>query len=331
MSSLAVINLIIATFIILGGPLGVIFYFEARERVHRRKLDDVSYAVQFEPPEGLTPTEVGVLVDDQAHVRDILATIFDLANRGYMRIREVRSGSGNISFELALLKSDFREDIKLKPHESYIMGLFLGAGNLCLLEDVLGSGVLKSAREAIEKRVFGQLTVLGFYSGRPVGKAANHFKQVLMGLLSPMMMLMFVPSFGENIMVVILYSIFVSAFFAVWLSMIYGRINHAVTDAGLDARRQALGFREYLMRAEKFRLEWQIGKQVFGEYMPYALAFDVLGPFIEAEANYFDAVPDWFEGTHMAEEVERVTRFVSDVAGLAVLFGATVNEFLDSK
>jgi hypothetical protein len=48
-------------------------------------------AVQYEPPAGLSPGEAGTLVDDQAGIRDITATLVDLAVRGYIVIEERES------------------------------------------------------------------------------------------------------------------------------------------------------------------------------------------------------------------------------------------------
>src|SRR5262249_51214073 len=45
-------------------------------------------AVQYEPPAGLSPGEAGALVDDQAGIRDITATLVDLAVRGFIVIEE---------------------------------------------------------------------------------------------------------------------------------------------------------------------------------------------------------------------------------------------------
>jgi hypothetical protein len=45
-------------------------------------------AVQYAPPDGMTPAEAGTLVDDDAAMRDITATIVDLAVRGYLVIEE---------------------------------------------------------------------------------------------------------------------------------------------------------------------------------------------------------------------------------------------------
>src|SRR4029077_14908001 len=45
-------------------------------------------AAQYEPPDKLTPGEVGTLVGDSADMRDITASIVDLAARGYFTIEE---------------------------------------------------------------------------------------------------------------------------------------------------------------------------------------------------------------------------------------------------
>ena len=47
--------------------------------------------VQYDAPDGLRPAEVGTLIDERVDLRDISATIIDLAVRGYLTIREVKT------------------------------------------------------------------------------------------------------------------------------------------------------------------------------------------------------------------------------------------------
>ena len=47
-----------------------------------------SIAVQYEPPDKLTPGECGTLVDNEAAMRDITATLVDLAVKGYLTIEQ---------------------------------------------------------------------------------------------------------------------------------------------------------------------------------------------------------------------------------------------------
>ncbi|HET7042244.1 MAG TPA: DUF2207 domain-containing protein, partial [Gemmatimonadales bacterium] len=49
--------------------------------------------VQYEPPKGMTPGEAGTLTDESVDMRDITATMVDLAVRGYMKITEKERGS----------------------------------------------------------------------------------------------------------------------------------------------------------------------------------------------------------------------------------------------
>jgi hypothetical protein len=48
-------------------------------------------SVQYEPPPGLVPAEVGTLIDESADMRDITASMVDLAVRGFLRIEEVEN------------------------------------------------------------------------------------------------------------------------------------------------------------------------------------------------------------------------------------------------
>ncbi len=45
-------------------------------------------SARYEPPEGMTPAEVGALADNKADLRDVTATLVDLAVRGYVTIEE---------------------------------------------------------------------------------------------------------------------------------------------------------------------------------------------------------------------------------------------------
>ena len=52
-------------------------------------LREAETPVEFEPPEGLRPGELGTLIDFEAGTLDVTATIIDLAVRGYLKIEEV--------------------------------------------------------------------------------------------------------------------------------------------------------------------------------------------------------------------------------------------------
>ncbi len=88
-------------------------------------------APQYKPPDGLTPAEIGTLMDNSPDMRDITASMVDLAVRGYIKIEEhERTGLvamfGGTSYSFQLLK-ELDEWTELQPHERSLMsGLFNG-------------------------------------------------------------------------------------------------------------------------------------------------------------------------------------------------------------
>lgn len=93
-----------------------------------------SVVVKYEPPEGMTPAEVGTLIDHEAEMRDITSTLVDLAVRGYVGIEEQQEKK-----LLGLITSTEyvfhrRTPPELAPpllahEERFLSGLFAGASS----------------------------------------------------------------------------------------------------------------------------------------------------------------------------------------------------------
>ena len=86
--------------------------------------------VQYEPPDKLTPGECGTLVDNQAAMRDITATLVDLAVKGYITIEQKdQSGllgphaSPRLRFPSEKASDQWND---VRPHERASSGLFFG-------------------------------------------------------------------------------------------------------------------------------------------------------------------------------------------------------------
>src|SRR5258705_12032317 len=102
-----------------------------RRRGRDPRIGD-AIAVRYEPPAGLTPAEVGTLVDERADLDDVTSTIVDLAIRGWLTIEEV-----DTTQLLFFSHKDYRlrrrpapSGQSLKPHESKLVdGLFESAAS----------------------------------------------------------------------------------------------------------------------------------------------------------------------------------------------------------
>jgi hypothetical protein len=101
-----------------------------RRRGRDPKLGPVT--TRYEPPDAMTPAEVGTLVDGKPDMRDITATIVDLAVRGYLHITESESGGvfgffSSKDYTFALKKP--REEWSgLKTHERDLLDAMFGTG-----------------------------------------------------------------------------------------------------------------------------------------------------------------------------------------------------------
>jgi hypothetical protein len=94
------------------------------------------FPVEYAPPDGLRPGQVGTLIDERANPVDVTATIVDLAVRGYLRIEEIPKKGlfGKPDWWLAKRKEE--DDSLLRYERILFNGLFSGADSLDV-EDAL--------------------------------------------------------------------------------------------------------------------------------------------------------------------------------------------------
>src|SRR5205814_8273658 len=81
-------------------------------------------AVEFEPPQGMRPAELGLILDESADPKDVTASIVDLAVRGYLTITDIPELFGRHDWQLTQKSGDVS---KLLPYEKTLLdGLFAG-------------------------------------------------------------------------------------------------------------------------------------------------------------------------------------------------------------
>jgi hypothetical protein len=262
-------------------------------RVPLRGGDPV--AVQFTPPAGLRPGEVGTLIDEKADVVDVTATIVDLAVRGWFTIEEIDkpgrfqagdwqlneiqpppSGEGLTDYETRLLNSLFESGspVKLSSLRQHFASDFKKTQAL-LYDDVTGRGWFRGNPSSVRARWAG----LGLLF-------------TLVGAGATFLLARFT-TFGLGGIAVLLPGLLLLA--------LSGRMP-ARTAKGTAARTQALGFRLYLTTAEADQIRFEEGQDIFSRYLPYAIVFGVAerwaGIFAELARRGVDVVtPTWYFGT----------------------------------
>lgn len=274
--------------------------------------------VRYEPPEGLTPAEVGTLLDEKADIDDITATILDLAVRGYLEIEELPS-----SFFLFLSNRDYQLrrlrhlDAGAREHEKELVGgLFSGSDRVKI------SGLknkFHTRLPEIRKALYHQLSRQhGFFPASP--DRVRHFWRVggfvVMGLAFVCLSLQLLAV--RSALPVVL---------AGGIVVLFSGAMPRRTRKGRRAYEEILGFREFLTRVDADRLERSGGRSAgrFEQVLPYAVVLGVADQWADAFADVYTEPPSWYHGTGRGHFAPR--EFVSDLGhGLS-----TVGQTLQSK
>lgn len=299
------------------GVFGLMWYvWYARGRDPRLHPITVAY----EPPDALTPAELGTLIDNSPDIRDVTATVVDLAVRGFLRIEEDQQPVlfglwSNTSYRLHLVKAR-TEWSALKAHEHKLLaGLFPDdAFTVVALSDLRNR--FYTHLDGITSSLFNQLVSRGYYGRRP-----DRVKQTYLAI-----------GVGTGMLFILL---------AAWLSGQYGlsmqtgvfagilsgliiigfsRIMPARTIRGARALEKILGFEEFLTRVESDRFQRVVKTpQMFEKFLPFAMALGVEQNWVRAFDGIYTQPPSWYQGTSLAEF--RPGRFVNDLSQMSAAAG----------
>ncbi|HSE83299.1 MAG TPA: DUF2207 domain-containing protein [Thermodesulfobacteriota bacterium] len=263
-------------------------------------------AVKYEPPKDLTPAEAGTLMDERADILDITSTIIDLAVRGYIKIEEVESTKyiffSDRDYKLIRLKESGGNE--LKNHERKVFsGVFTGkAGddaNQVMVSDLRNK--FYTHLPGIRKALYSELVSSGYFLTDPE-KIRSIFKWVGIGIMAASIYL--IPHWGIKL------SIVVSGL----LILIFSRFMPRKTQRGSLAKEEVMGFREFIERAERDRIE-RLAKDdptLFDRVLPYALVFGLGDRWAEAFRDMYSQPPSWYNSPNYTRSFSS-NMFVNDL------------------
>ena len=257
-------------------------------------------AAQYEPPDQLSPGEAGTLIDNSADMRDITASIVDLAVRGYMLIEEHEH---NRLFGLVhdkdynfILQKDRSEWAKLKPHEQVILnGIFtLGTVNETVPMSSLENHFYTNLSD-IKSRIFESLVTHGYYRRRPDSVRASYVGGgVVIGVLTVWGGISIAASMGMAPLTFALAGIFTGIIICA-----FGWFMPAHTEQGARAMEGVLGFEDFLNHVESDRFNKTIKTpQMFEKFLPFAMALGVEKNWSKAFQGIMTQPPQWYRGSY---------------------------------
>jgi len=258
---------------------------------------------RYEPPDGLSPAETGTLVDNRADLRDITATLVDLAVRGFLVIEE-RDREGLLglwSSKDFTLRRQKEQPGDLKLHERAVLhGIFLGRGDAVDLSDLKNE--FYRELPGIRDLIFDALVGRGYYARRPDQvRTTCWVVAAIVGVTS-----FLAAALAGNAAVDLLggspVTIFVAGALSAAVVFAFGWVMPARTAAGAQALEGVLGFEEFLARVESDRIA-RVEKtpEMFEKFLPFAMALGVEHQWARAFEGICQKPPDWYRGASVSD------------------------------
>lgn len=269
---------------ILGGGILFSLYWK-----NGRDIDGgQAVAVEWSPPEELTPAEVGTLVDEHCDMPDIVSTLVDLAVRGYLIIEESETEkllfltSTDYTF---IKRPDAPSEAELLPFErQFLQGIF-GSGERTTLAELKNK--FYQHLPGIKSAIYRSLLDKHLFTTNPETTRTTY---VVLGIIIAAGGGFLWASAGSawGIGMIITGLIF----------FLSARAMPAKTARGSKMLRQCLGFQRFIELAEKDRIRVLADKDptVFGRMLPYAIVLGVADQWADAFKDLITEAPDWYIG-----------------------------------
>ena len=253
---------------------------------------------QYEPPDQLSPGEIGTLIDNSVDMRDITATIVDLAVRGYMVIEEKKvdhllglTHSTEYFFEL---KKPAAEWAALKPHEQQLLSGFFPFGDA---GETVSLSSLKnkfySNLPPMRSQIFMSLVGRGYYTKRPDSLRASY---VGVAVVITVVLIWGGAALGRQMGMTQAPFLLAGAITGL-IVFGFGWFMSARTVTGARELEKLLGFKDFLEHVESDRFNRMIKTpEMFEKFLPFAMALGCEKNWSNAFQGIYTQPPEWYRG-----------------------------------
>ncbi|MFC1632852.1 DUF2207 family protein [Patescibacteria group bacterium] len=239
---------------------------------------------EYDPPKGMAPATMGVVLEEKYKPHFTAATLVDLAVRGYLKIKELEKGKIFKGKDYQFIKSEPTRksfgDRELNAYEKELLGGIFQSSDepkVSALKNKLATEV-----RSIQKKIYTNVVKDGFFVKNPdsVRKAYYGVGSTLISLGFVGMFFLFIgaPLIVDGILVII-----------------FGRFAPKRTEKGKLAEEHARGFYDYLHTAERFRLQ-DLTPETFQKFLPYAMIFEIEDEWAKRFKDMAMEQPDWYQG-----------------------------------
>jgi len=245
-----------------------------------------------EPPSNLPPGMAGTLIDEKAGIKEVIATIVDLARRGYLHIEELTEDDedGYSIRDFRYIQRKAPDDL-LRPFERYLLEKLFAGQQERKLSQLKNQFYKYNAK--VQEMLYDAVTEEGLFVRNP-----NKTRQTWMGIGLGLLMLTIllscmVPALLSPITDMGLLLMLGPFIFAIGL-IILSRNMPRKTQKGADEAAKWLAFRTYLKNLDAYT-NLEKATELFERYLPYAIAFGLEERYLKLwEPVKNVPVPSWY-------------------------------------
>jgi uncharacterized membrane protein len=271
---------------------------------------------QFDAPDGLTPSQVGTIIDERADNADLSADIVNLAVQGYLKINrlEVKKMFGT--------KTDYRLDklhggggIK-EEFQRELLGQLFKKGRKEVKLSSLKNKFYKDLAN-IRKMVYKSMVKKKYFVQNPE-RVRLSYRIIGIAILVV----------GDVVGIMAQNFIAIGSFSLAGILIIgFSFAMPVKTKRGVIVREHVLGLKRYLSVAEKERLKFhnapEKSPEHFDKLLPFAMVLGVEKEWAKQFEGIYREEPSWYSGTLGRPFVASV--FVSDMSEFSTAANSTLN------
>lgn len=240
--------------------------------------------VEYDPPDGLRPAEIGVLLDERADTLDVSATIVDLASRGYLEITEIPKSWFFGSTDYEFMRTDKPEDDLLTYEQLLLTRLFEDDASVKMSD--LKEQFYKDLAD-VKDALYREVTAKGLFPGRP-DKTRKRYFAIGGGMVAAGVLLFFalLKSLDGAVALVwyqpILAGVAAATLLLALAVFVVAPWMPRKSAYGRELYQRALGYELFVSGTEKYRARFYENESLFFAVLPYAIMFGVTDKLAEA-------------------------------------------------
>lgn len=281
---------VLAAALFLGGPALILLLWYLRGR--DPQVGPVPEYVEA-PPDGLPPGILGTLIDERADMRDVVATMIDLARKGYLSIEETeRTGILSLGEKDFVFRRSDKPDADLEPVEREVLsGIFRRNKQEVRLNDLRNR--FYQQLPGIQRELYKAMVAKGYFRTNPETTRGLWRGLGWVMIIGAIFLGGFV-SAGLSGISELIPCVFGAIGLTGLVAVIAGGSMPAKTRAGAEAAARWGAFKNYLGRIDKLA-DIATSGELFERYLPYAIAFGIKDSWIfKFTQQPTTPVPGWY-------------------------------------